>query len=488
VRGLLIVLVSLALPAIAVAKPKVAIAPLESDNDGGVAELVAKEAAAHAKVTSAKATAKAIEELNISDPGTSKALKKLRNKLEVDAVIHGKVDRDGGKKKLVLAVSGRGKAGTPFEIEYKSLSSKTFHKELRDALAKKIAGLSESDHEDDSGDDAEEHPVKHTFSDDHATKHESSDDHPTKHESSDDHPTKHESSDDHPSKHESSDDHPKRVASDDSGHVRKHSDDGEDHPRKRKHRRSDDDDTPARHPVTQAALWLDGGAAGMHRTLTYDTSGGAASPPRAVGTGSLSAQIEGEVYPGSFDTLKGAAANLGLVGAFGKTVGLAIHVPGTTASASINEGHYEIGARYRVISGTSAFAFGVSYWERRFIADRSGMGAMLDMPDVEYKGVAPAASAKFAATPKVGIGLSLELPLMLASGTITSGTSFGQASILAFAGTGSVDVLLGPHYGLRFAALFDQVGLSFKAATPTRGVSGATDRSMGVTATLSVVY
>ncbi|MGE5185273.1 MAG: hypothetical protein ACM31C_24560 [Acidobacteriota bacterium] len=457
-RWLLIALVWLVwVPAVAHARPKVAVEPLDGDEDGRYADAIVQEAGEHAKVIGPKPTAKAADQLGITDLETPRSLKKLRRKLEVDAIIHGKVERSGGKKHLVLSVSGRGKRGSAFELETRSATSKAFRKELREELAKRIAPASDGDANEDAGDDEAAEAPNKARSDD--------------------------------------DDRPKKklaAADDDSTRARKHSDDDEDRPRKKKKKHHGDDDEgaeeppPPRHPATQAALWLDAGPAGLHRTLDYTTTG--VTPPPAVGTASISGQIEGEVYPGSFDSLHGAAAGFGVFGAAGKTVGLSITVPGTTKSAPINEMHYEIGARYRFTTGQASYAFGVAYWARKFVADRSGlMGATLDMPDVDYKGIAPGAVARFAATPTIGVGVQLEVPLMSASGQITDGmTGFGQASIYAIAAEGTVDVVLGPHYGLRFAALFDQVGLSFQ--TPQRGVTNATDRSLGVTGTFAVMY
>ena len=93
-------------------------------------------------------------------------------------------------------------------------------------------------------------------------------------------------------------------------------------------------------------------------------------------------------------------SGIGLAATFGRTVGLSITVPGTTASAGIDEGHYSIGARYRFVFGQSSLAAGISYWRREFIADRGSlMGQTLDMPDVDYRGIAPEVVAKFPATP-----------------------------------------------------------------------------------------
>ena len=238
--------------------------------------------------------------------------------------------------------------------------------------------------------------------------------------------------------------------------------------------------------MTQAALWADGGGAGLHRTLTYEPGAGAMPPP-AVGTASFSAELEGEVYPMTFDD-KSDGSGIGLAASFGKTFGLSIKVPGSTATAPINEGHETIGARYRFVWGSSSIAVGASYWRMHYIADRGGlpMGTMLDMPDVDYNAIAPEVVAKLALAPKVGLALGAQVPLVLSAGPITSAGVLGSASIVAFGVQAGVDVALDVHYGLHFAALFDELDLSFTKMP--RGLTGATDRTLGVCATFALLY
>src|SRR4051812_36487960 len=81
----------------ALARPSIAVAPLEGDNDGAVSDDVAVAASEHGKTTKPDKVAREIEKLDISSL-TSKSIKKLRTKLSVDVVIHGKVDRTGSKK------------------------------------------------------------------------------------------------------------------------------------------------------------------------------------------------------------------------------------------------------------------------------------------------------------------------------------------------------------------------------------------------------
>ena len=146
-------------PALVFAKPRVAVAPLDGDGDGKIGALVHEAAASHAKVTSAKTVAKALKELSIKDPDNARAAKRLRKHLEVDAVIYGKVERDGAKKKLRLSVYTRGKKPDRFELEYKQSSSKAFREQLRDELANRLAP------EESNPDDADEAAAVHKHAD-----------------------------------------------------------------------------------------------------------------------------------------------------------------------------------------------------------------------------------------------------------------------------------------------------------------------------------
>jgi hypothetical protein len=400
----------LLVPAVAFARPKIAVAPIEGDEDGKVTATVAEEASQHAVVIDPKPTQTALEKLGFSDAKSKKAQKKLRGKLGVDVIIYGEVEGKGAKQHLTLYVSGRGKRAGTIELTFKTATSNKFRDELRDELGKQLSG---AEGEAAEGDD---------------------------------------------------DDKPFRP-----------------------YRRGGDDSDTVRHPLTEASVWLDGGAAALHRTLTYETTG-AASPPPPVGTISASGELEAEVYPFAMDSLTPPAAGIGLVASVAKTVGLSIAVPGTTTSAPIDESRYTIGARYRFHFGTTTVAAGLSYWRQAFSADQSKlpMGTTLDMPNTEYGAIAPGGALRFAATPKIAIMFSLDIPLVFASGSITTGAQFGQATILAGSGEGAVDFLLGPHYGVRFAALYDRVDFLFQS--PRRGVSAAIDSTLALTAMFALVY
>jgi hypothetical protein len=151
----------LATTADVLAKPKVAIAPLDGDDSGKIGALVLDASDEVATVTSPKTVSKALKDLDISDIDNASSAKKLRKKLKVDAVVYGKVEKTGSKHELKLSVYTRGKKPDRFSIEYKQSSSAAFRKELRDDLENRLAP--DEDNDDDNDDDTapKEHKKSH---------------------------------------------------------------------------------------------------------------------------------------------------------------------------------------------------------------------------------------------------------------------------------------------------------------------------------------
>jgi hypothetical protein len=410
----LAVLVLIAWPALALAKPKVAVAPIDGDDDGKVAAAVAEAAKSDAKIVGPDKVSGAMESLGVTTT-TTRGLKKLRIKLEADVIIHGTLERDGSKKHLVLTLSGRAH-GPSLELDYKT--QKTLKKELAAKLPKRIDEAMGGDEEPDPDDDPK--PV---------------------HKDRDDPPAK-KDRDDPPARKDQDDSPPRRKVAE-TEHVRKRahdeSEEDDDHPkRKRRHRRN---------ALSAAAIAFDAGGAFARRTLTYD--GGAMRPPN-VGTADPGVRIAGEVYPFSMDGLDSPAAGLGLYGEYGRTFGLSIDVPGTSVSAPITDAHYSVGARYRFVFGQTTLAVGAAYWRRYYTADRSGLtlATQLDMPDVSYTAVAPGVLARIALSPTIGGFASLDLPLVLDAGPIVSSTNYGSASVLGFDFAAGVQFAVAPHYAV----------------------------------------
>ncbi|HWO18583.1 MAG TPA: hypothetical protein VNO30_07395, partial [Kofleriaceae bacterium] len=130
---------------------------------------------------------------------------------------------------------------------------------------------------------------------------------------------------------------------------------------------------------------------------------------------------------------------------------------------------------------------------RHYIADRAGLTAptQLDTPDVDYSGVAPVLGGRGQVTPKISVFAGLDALLVMSAGAITKAENYGKGNVFGIGGNAGVDVALGKQIGLRFAAEYNQVSLSFKGTgtmAAARKVSAATDRDFGAMATFAAMY
>nr|HEX4312435.1 hypothetical protein [Kofleriaceae bacterium] len=495
-RRLLPILVILALPVLAWAKPKVAVAPLDGDDDGKATALVVELAGASGKVTSVKTVTKTMKTLD-TDLTIKKSRKALRTKLGVDVVIYGSVEKDGSKKKITLSLSG--KSAGSIEVTYKSLAAKATKNEIKGELSKQIAATTGND----DGEDEEDKPVEKDKDTTVASRTKTRDrDKPDGDGDGDDGTgngkTKSRTKDkDRTKAHDKDRDKDKDVALDDDTGNRDGSattgdgdttlTDGSDHPHHRKHHdlASDGD----RNAVTQAGAFIDGGAAGTYRTLRYSKLATGASPP-PVGTGAYGAEVDAEVYPSAVG--KGTGAGLGFVLDLRQMVGLGITLPGSTIKVPVTEAQYVVGARYRFVFGGSSLAFGASYWRQRDVADRSGLmsGTTLDMPDADYSALAADATGRVALSQRAGLFASVDVPYVMSTGMETQG--YKATSSFGVAATGGLDLAFAEHYGARLQVAYDLINTSFDinpgSAAITNGISAAHDSQLAVSAVFAVLY
>ncbi len=459
----------------AAASPKVAVVLIDGDSTTGqLTGVVAEEAGKHATVLDADLVEKAEHALAIDGVPEGRDLKKLRARLKADVVVTGKIAKAGSKLKLSLTVTGRTGKAESFAILFTKSSAKPFRVELANALKKHVAGVDATAKAGDD-DDEDDRPKKppppppDAEADTRAAKREKDKDRERDREQ------KEKDKDAEAHRH-------KRVAAKDKESDDSADDDGRTEIHKRRKSSLETD----RNPVTQSALFLDGGAAGLRRTLGYAATP-TGTPPPGVGTAGATAQVEGAYYLG--DSVSG----FGVVGTLRQTLGLAITVPGTTLACPITEATYTVGVRYRIpFAGESSLTFGASYWRYRYLANRKKLGdspGMLDMPDVDYSAIAPGAEVKYALSRKSALFASLLIPVVTSSGPVT--TTMGGKASFGFAFDGGLDIALAPHYGLRFEAIFDQIGIAFdptNTVAMSRGITAATDRTMGIVATFAMIY
>lgn len=519
-------------PSITFARPNVAVAPIDGDDGAKIADTVAAAAKQTAKVSRPR-----------NSGLTTGTAKKLRAKLDVDVVVFGEVTGRGKDRRLALTIVGRSST-SKLVIEFGT--QKELRGELDDKLGKRLKRATADDGGDEDEDERDGGSVFKRGGgdeDERSSKRRADEEREAKRRADEEREArakKRREDEEREARERKRREDDEREA---RAKKRREDDEREARAKKRKRRDSDDDDRdarsrrgdrdddntdaetrrgkrrtadrddddrrrddgeedrprrkkrrgePDRHPLAHAALWLDAGGVVARRTLTY-VGTGMMQPPR-VGTAAPAGRLAVELYPAAFTSLSGPAAGFGLAGSFERTFGLGIAVPNTTVTAPISNGHYSVGVRYRFITGGAAIAAGIDYWKRHYIADRSGLmdPDLLDMPDVDYTAVSPTISGRFALTPKLAAFAGLEFPLMLNSGPIQETASYGSARILAFGLRAGVQISLGAHYAVQVGLDFDQVRLTFTqkpgSMAEARQVQSATDRSVGLAATLGVMY
>jgi len=466
-RSLAVVLVVMcgAMPALASRKLTLAVAPLKGDTGDTIGKAIVDALAGKDfKVTDLHDTQAAIVKLKISGDPEGKSLTKLEAELEVDVVVFGKVT-GSGKKRTVHLKLARGKEVSTLNLPLRSVTE-TWSKQVHDEVVANVGG-------------APDEPVAED-----KPKHHEDEDKPKHHEDED--KPKHHDDEDKPKKRVADEDKPRHgkpevAATDDDG-------DGTTSVRK-KHHHVDDN---ARRPGG-GDLQLDAGLAFGQRHLSYSVSAQDNVPP-TVGTGAASLRVEGEVYPFALSNASSGLANVGLAATFDKTVGLSITVPNTTNSASIDQAHFSIGGRYRMNVGEqSTLVLGLDYADRFFLADRSALTSpvQLDAPDVDYKAIEPNASLRIPFTPEIVGFADLGALLILSAGPIQKIDSYGPATV--FGG----DLAIGATYAVsktlavKVTGELNLISLSFKGTgemATAREVTGAMDRTLGLSAMLAYMY
>jgi hypothetical protein len=513
----LVCLVCVAVPTHAVARPKprIAVAPLTGDPGDQVAEAVVDALAGKDfVVVGPKEVGHEMKKLGLSDELDARDTRKLTTRLDVVALVGGKVIKAGKKRSLHLEVHRRGKPGSGFTIEFKSTASDSFRRGVHEEVVKKLDGVAE-----DSADDDQPKKLAARSADDDDRKRKPADDDDTARR-----PRKSLADDDdtarRPRKPPDDDDdtarRPRKPPDDDDDtakRTKKPPDDDDDTAKRPKRVASTDDDEPAvrkrkgRKPAgedaaSQVFARVSAGGLVAQRRLTWDVRTGltqAQIPPRVITT-AAAARVDGELYPFGLANPKSTLAGLGIAAAYDKTFGLSIKIPNQTVQAPIDQAHYAVGARYRFgVGEASAIALGVDYVRRHYIADRSGlMAAILDAPDVDYTAIVPGIAARVPVSPAITMFGELDGMLLLETGAIQKTASYGPATVYGLDVVGGVDIALARQIGLRIALEYSQINFSFNGKgtmtsnrdndATTQDVMGATDRSIGVAATLGLMY
>lgn len=142
-RILVLVVGFLIVAAPAWAKPKVAVAPFKNDKNNKVSEALSDALAGSVKVTEPAATGKAVDKLKLGKELDVEEARKLAKKLEVDAVVQGKLEKDGTKQTLKIAIFIKGKdEAVRFTVQFTKITDK-FREDVSNLIVKKLGDVEE---------------------------------------------------------------------------------------------------------------------------------------------------------------------------------------------------------------------------------------------------------------------------------------------------------------------------------------------------------
>ncbi len=407
-----VVFVLVAVPALALAKPRVALVPLDNDSGGDVQDAVVDALGGdELALVGPKQVARAADKLGLEGTYSDKELKKLANELDADAVIQASVSTKGSNKVLHFKLFVHGKKQKGFKIEFGSPKSKKFKSALHDKMVEKLGDVGGKGDDDDKGSkkkskaaDDDENPLPAATDKDAKKKGKKADKEKDDDVAADDKPSKKKKDkkaekaekaekadkEDKADKDKSADDdaggddkvakNKSSKSDDDSGDDKAKKDKGDDDasggdddkPKKKRTASADDDGggddggevrghvdlatAPANErTANRAAIRVDAGVSVTGRSLTFNSrifTEGTGNPKPYSNAPVPGARLEAEVFPLAVSNPNGAAAGLGLAAMYDKTISLGLHnalMP--TATYTADEFRWNIGARYRYVFG-----------------------------------------------------------------------------------------------------------------------------------------
>ena len=430
------------------------------------------------KVASSRAVSDAMDELGLDDDEQSeRPLQKLGIEVEVAVVFRvrtSKLDSGGHKGEITLIFADKRKTRS-FTIYYGARASGTsIDRKLRETLDVVLLGKAAKrvDDRDDQADDDSGRRNGNARRDD-------------------------DEDDDQASNDNQDDDRPKKKKK-----KRSRDDDDEDEDLSEEQLRA------MLHGANRAAIRVDFGPSMVARSLSFN-SNPIANPPRGYSNSPVpGARIAMEFYPLALRNRLGAGAGLGFGLDYDRTLSLSVRVPqtdGSVISLPTTQSRLFADLRYRFVFGNRATSPSLTviagYGQRDFAVDRlplSASGIVLDMPDVGYRMFAPGLNARFPVASTVALGVQARGLLVFDAGAIQTKQEYGQATITGVEANAFIDILLGERFAIKVAGDFALLGYSFTGNgeqsnnrdmdPATKDVGGASDRYIGASVTMAVLF
>ncbi len=455
-------------PRAALAKPKVALTEIEGDTRGDVRAAVA--AALDSKelsVVNAKEVNRAVAKVGKVADLTEPDLKKLATTLEADAIVLAKLEREGGTKSLKFRVFVNQAMVKGFTVSFKDPKSPKFRTLLHDKMVEKIGS---AEPPDDAVAEPEPEPV--------AAKPAGSAAKPARPE-------------DKPADAKPAATAAKATAPASDG-SRKAAKQVAAVEQTEGLEVSSAPAAAAPRTANLIPIRVDVGVSAVRRSFAFDTST-AGDPKDASSSPGPGVRVGAEAYPLMLTMPASPLAKLGLAVEYDKTFASKV------TDAPISQSHFSIGLRYRYAFGTRELSptltAGVGFGKWSFSAD----GADLDMagqaalaksaPASDLTVIDPGVAFRYPLTPRFAVIVAARGMLITGAGTIQEAASYGSGTAFGIDADLGLDIVLGKRFVARVAGELTQIGYSFNGdGALAEGVGGLTDRSLGGTATLGVLY
>jgi hypothetical protein len=462
-------LVTAAAPA-AADGPRVALTRMPDDDTGLGPEIKAALDDSELEVVSAKKVDRAIDQLGLDARlATDRDLNQLASELEVDAIVKAAFEHRAHRVRF--RIFAQGKQGKPFTIAVRGKpDSKQFHTLVRDTLVAKLtAALPAAEPDDTKPDEPAASEAK---------------------------PARTHAAVKHKAAARDAADEPEAAATTETTEAATTEVHAVALPPSL-------DDT-GRHANTDAVR-VDVGTSFTARTLQFRTKALPTPPMPYKNAPVPGGRVAGELYPFAFTDPHGWLAGLGVAGDFDQVAALTLRASAEPmVGLQATERHYSVGVRYRIAFGDSptspTVTLGAGYGARTFTVRRGALMSpgSLDLPDVNYKLFDPGVAARVPLGPWLALTAEARVLLVHDAGAVERPDAYGTTKITAGSASAGFELLLGARFAVRVVGEATQLSLKFagngalsnsRDGNPaTIDVRGATDRYLGGSATVAVLY
>lgn len=493
---------------LAAAKPKVAVTQIDGDASGEVRDAVTaalEGGGGELSLIGNREVNRAVDKLGDLWALNDSDFKKLATELEADAIVLGKLDRSGAARTLKFRLFIYKKPAKGFTVSFKNARSEKFRAMLHAKVVDKIATTPNEEAEKaEAKKKADQDAAIAAAAKDAVAKELAAKEAAAKEAAAKEAAAKETAQPVKPREE------PPAPAKDSVAEAKAESDESDEGaPRKATRQVAAAGAEPADAGVAvrvdgaragnRAAARLDVGASMVQRSFAFNAAENANKPRDSTLAAVAGLRIEAELYPLALTGSERRLANLGLAGEYDRSFGLTVGA----MKAAVTQQSFSIGLRYRHAFGTTptsaTLTVGVGYGQRQFAPAAVGDPAVArDTPSTTYAVIDPGLRFRLPLTRMFALSLAGRGLVIAEAGPIQDPTSYGQATVFGGEAVAALDVMLGRRFALRLAGEFVQIGFSFAGNgalsnnvdgnTASRDVSGLTDRSIGGSATLAVVY